>query len=124
MRRVLEDGPQLVLRPAPSCSQTDLVLLGERARRSASLLYVPVKAGPRVLGFLSLRSVALDAYDGDDIETLMILAAHCAGALARLESKGSSRGVKDVCPGDHEVLGTDPSQGGNPTAAAAVPSEV
>jgi DNA-binding response OmpR family regulator len=87
MRRVLEDGPQLVLRPSPSCSQTDLVVLGDRARHSASLLYVPVKVGSRVIGFLSVRSGRLDAYDGDDLEDLMALGAFAAGALERFQTE-------------------------------------
>jgi DNA-binding response OmpR family regulator len=98
MRRVLEDGPQLVLRPAPSCSNTDLVVFGDRARRSASLLYVPVKAGHRVVAFLSLRSVTLEAYDGDDIEILMTLASIGGGALLRLISSGQS-GTNPVSAG-------------------------
>lgn len=124
MRRVLEDGPQLVLRPAPSCSQTDLMVFGDRARRAASLLYVPVKAGHRVLGFLSVRSVALDAYDGDDIETMMTLATLCAGALDRLDSRGRSQ-----CPEENGSSRTEqvasskePPSGGSMTTAAAGPS--
>jgi DNA-binding response OmpR family regulator len=113
MRRVIEDGPQLLLRPAPSCSQTDLVVFGDRARRSSSLLYVPVKMGHHVLGFLSVRSVALDAYDGDDIETLMTIAALCAGALDRLESKGRS----------HQALGETASRCGSAVTPAPVRSE-
>jgi DNA-binding response OmpR family regulator len=103
MRRVLEDGPQLLLRPAPSCSQTDLVAFGDRARRSSSMLYVPVKSGHHVLGFLSVRSAALDAYDGDDIDTLMTLTALCAGALVRLDSKGCNGGEEKVSRCDNAM---------------------
>jgi transcriptional regulator with GAF, ATPase, and Fis domain len=92
MRRVLAEGPQLVLRPSPSCSQTELVLLGERARRSASLMYVPVRAGDRTLGFLSVRSAVLDAYNGEDVENLMALGALASGALERLAAcRGTSQ---------------------------------
>jgi DNA-binding response OmpR family regulator len=122
MRRVLEDGPQLLLRPAPSCSQTDLMVFGDRARRSASLLYVPVKAGHRVLGFLSVRSVTLEAYDGDDIETLMTLAALCGGALDRLEWRGRSRGAGDPGPADRGLPGSDATRIGSSMAVAAVSS--
>jgi DNA-binding response OmpR family regulator len=123
MRRVLEDGPQLVLRPAPSCSQTDLMVFGDRARRAASLLYVPVKAGHRVLGFLSVRSVALDAYDGDDIETMMTLAALCAGALDRLDSRGPGHSpAENPSRTEREGPRTEPASGEGLTAAAAIPS--
>jgi GAF domain-containing protein len=87
MRRVLEDGPQLMLRPAASCSPSGVAVVGSRTRLSASLLCVPVVVGHRTAGFLSIRSSLENAYHVEDMETLQMVAAQCAGALERIEAR-------------------------------------
>jgi DNA-binding response OmpR family regulator len=87
MRRALEDGPQLVIRSAGAGLGSDVAVLGHRTRRSVSLIYVPIAMAGRVMGFLSVRSGLEDAYQTEDMEILELIAAHCAGALARIESR-------------------------------------
>src|SRR5207245_9167628 len=74
MRRVLKDGPQLNLRSGPSSSHTDFIMFGDRARLSASLMDVAIRAGDKVVGFLAAQSYASDAYGQEDLETLEALA--------------------------------------------------
>jgi GAF domain-containing protein len=70
MRRVLEDGPQIILRPVSAGLQNaELVVVDHRTRRSVSLLCVPIATGDRVIGFLSVRSGAENAYGVEDLET-------------------------------------------------------
>jgi GAF domain-containing protein len=85
MRRVLEDGPQIILRPVSAGSHAELVVVDHRTRRSVSLLCVPIATGDRVIGFLSVRSGADYAYGVEDLELLEMVAAHCAAALERIE---------------------------------------
>jgi PAS domain S-box-containing protein len=87
MRRVMADGPQLILRSGPSSSHTDLILFGDRARLSMSLMYVAINAGQRVVGFLSVQSYTPDAYDQTDLQTLEVLADHCGGTLERIHAE-------------------------------------
>ena len=87
LRRVLEDGPQLILRPVASCNGHDAVVVGNRARKSASLLCVPMTMVGRIVGFLTVRSSVENAYRVDDLAMLEMLAAHCAGALERIEAR-------------------------------------
>jgi PAS domain S-box-containing protein len=91
MRRVMKDGPQLILRSGPSSSHTDYILFGDRARLSASLMYVAIRAGERVVGFLALQSYAPNAYDQPALETLQALADHCGSTLERIRSEEARR---------------------------------
>ena len=91
MVRVLKDGPQLILRSGPSSSHTDYILFGDRARLSASLMDVPIRAGGKAIGFLSAQSYTADAYDQEDLETLQLLADHCGAALQRIGAEEGRR---------------------------------
>ncbi len=85
MRRVLEDGPQLVLRPASTAPEFQATVVGHRVRHSASVLCVPIVIAHQTCGFISVRSGVENAYRGADLESLQMLAAQCAGALERIE---------------------------------------
>ena len=87
MRRVLEDGPQLILRPATSSQQSGAAVADSRTRLSASWLCVPVVMGQRTVGFLSIRSSLEHAYHVEDMETLQMVAAQSAGAFERIEAR-------------------------------------
>jgi PAS domain S-box-containing protein len=86
-RRVMEEGPQLILRQASDQQAGDTVPFGDKSRRSASLLYVPIRNGPNLIGIFSIQSYQTNAYDRQDLETLDALAAHCAGALDRIRTE-------------------------------------
>ena len=91
MRRVIQEGPQLILRSGVSNGHTDYVLFGDRARLSASLMYVAVRAENKVLGFLSVHKYVPEAYGQQDLDTLEALADHCGGALERLGAEEARR---------------------------------
>jgi diguanylate cyclase (GGDEF)-like protein len=57
---------------------------GNRARRTLSQLFVPVRSDARTIGVLSIQSYAKHAYNSSSLETLKTLANHCAGALERI----------------------------------------
>jgi len=91
MQRVIKEGAQLILRSGPSNSHTDYLLFGDRARLSASLMYVPIRGGTKVVGFLSVQSYAPGAYDQEDLDTLQALADHCGAALERIRAEETMR---------------------------------
>ena len=100
LRRAIEDGPQLILRPAAACNGHDAVVVGNRARKSASIICVPITMVGRIIGFLTLRSGVENDYRVEDLAILEMLAAHCAGALERIEARLSreSNAVREPAP--------------------------
>ncbi|MEW6303674.1 MAG: ATP-binding protein [Verrucomicrobiota bacterium] len=87
MLRVKEQGAQLILRQHATDGSEGLMPFGNTARRSASLLFVPIHNNGVFIGAFSIQSYAPQAYDGDDLNTLQALADHCAGALERLDAE-------------------------------------
>ncbi len=86
-RRALEQGPQLILRSAPASFPPEVFPVGDKARPSASLMFVPIRKDAQAIGLLSLQSYAPNAYDETDLGTLQALADHCGGALERLRAE-------------------------------------
>ena len=70
----------------PEGLHTALIRFGDKARPSASKMYVPIRYGAKTLGILSIQSYTLLAYQQQDLETLQALADHCGGALARIHA--------------------------------------
>ncbi|HEV2390728.1 MAG TPA: GAF domain-containing protein [Verrucomicrobiae bacterium] len=89
VRRVLQQGGQLLLRTQAGRLLPDAVPFGDVTRPSASLLFVPVKSGASVIGILSIQSYTSAAYDQHSLETLQALADHCGGALDRIQAQES-----------------------------------
>jgi len=89
--RALEHGAQLVLRPTPAVFPPDIVPFGDKARASASLMYVPVRKDSVVIGLCSIQSYTPNAYTKKDLQTLQALADHCGGALERLRAEADLR---------------------------------
>jgi PAS domain S-box-containing protein len=89
-RRVLRDGPQLILRESPQDASAELRTFGQ-GRRSASLMFVPIRHGDRVAGILSIQSYTPQAYDCGDLDLLETLGDHCGGALERLRVEAALR---------------------------------
>ncbi|MDW8309652.1 MAG: PAS domain S-box protein, partial [Verrucomicrobiales bacterium] len=89
-REVLRHGARRVLRDTP-----DQVLVthpfGDRSRRSASLLFVPLRGRAEPVGILSVQSYTPGAYSAEDLETLQVLADHCGGALERIRAVAALR---------------------------------
>ena len=85
MRRVMQDGPQLLLRQNETEQTSDLKPIAN-ARRSLSLMFVPLRLTSRFIGVLSIQSYQRDAYDQAALELLQTLAHHCGGAMARMQA--------------------------------------
>ncbi|MEQ2008927.1 MAG: PAS domain S-box protein [Limisphaerales bacterium] len=86
-RRVLKQGAQLVLREGSAEAAIHFEPFGDPRRKSASLMFVPLRAGENTLGILSLQSYAPRAYTQADLDLLQSLADHAAGAFERLETE-------------------------------------
>ncbi|MGI8908464.1 MAG: EAL domain-containing protein [Candidatus Sumerlaeaceae bacterium] len=87
MRRVLAGSAQLILRTDSPEKSADLISYGDMNRASASILYVPIRTKNSMIGVLSIQSYTARAYDEEDLDTLQMLADHCAGALERTRTQ-------------------------------------
>ena len=129
--RVAETGEPLLVADAAHHE------LGERLAGTAeieeSLLAVPLKFGPRVIGVIVISKLGLDQFDADDLRVLEVLAGHASVALenARLyeaqrreaesarallafgrevaEARGVARVAERVVAGSARVLACDSS---------------
>ena len=91
LRRVIEQGGQLVLRREATDDIGNTRRFGDLSRVSLSLLYVPLRHLGRVTGFLSVQSYRRNAYTPKDLATLQALADQCAGAIARIQAEAALR---------------------------------
>jgi two-component system cell cycle sensor histidine kinase/response regulator CckA len=89
-RRVLSEGSQLILRETSELADVGLMPFGT-GRRSASLMFVPIRHGERIAGVMSVQSYTPQAYDCGDLDLLETLADHCGGALERLRVEAALR---------------------------------
>jgi PAS domain S-box-containing protein len=87
LRRAIETGGQLILKDEPHLMLSDAKPFGDASRPSASILIVPVRDGPKVIGVLSIHSYTPRAYDQQSLDTLQALADHCGGALQRIRAQ-------------------------------------
>jgi PAS domain S-box-containing protein len=69
-------------------------LFGDRARLSASLMDVPIRAEGKVVGFLAAQNYTPDAYSMEDLQTLQALADLCGGAVQRIRAQELQRQVE------------------------------
>ncbi|HVU27324.1 MAG TPA: PAS domain S-box protein [Verrucomicrobiae bacterium] len=60
---------------------------GEAGNLVASTMLAPIRKGNRVIGILFIQGRVNDTYSYQDLDTLQILADHCAGALERLRAE-------------------------------------
>src|SRR6476469_1392940 len=89
--RVLREGALLIVRSATEMEPGDLIPFGDTARRSRSLMFVPLHHRDRITGILSIQSYTPDAYDRNDLVMLQELADHCGGAIERLRIENELR---------------------------------
>ncbi len=85
-QRVMARGAQLILRREPGQTDTPLEPFGDQARISASLMFVPIRAGEQMIGVLSVQSYTPRAYEADSVELLQSLADYAGTGLARVGS--------------------------------------
>lgn len=86
-RKTIEQGAELILRHNLTEQAEGYALFGNKTRRSASLMFVPIRDGKRTVGMLSIQSYKQNAYTPDDLATVQTLADQCAAALARIRSQ-------------------------------------
>ncbi|WP_160164580.1 PAS domain S-box protein [Pedosphaera parvula] len=91
LRRILESGAELIIRKPPFKSSAEFTQFGDKSRPSASLIFVPVRNGAKVIGVLSIQSYTPNAYTGEDLQTLQALADHCGGALERIRAEAENQ---------------------------------
>lgn len=91
MRRIIAEGPQMILREGPMEQPVDTYPLGDETRPSASLLFVPIRGPSGTFGALSVQSYEYRAYREEDIPILQALADHCSGALERTRAQEALR---------------------------------
>jgi PAS domain S-box-containing protein len=85
--RVMRDGAQIILRSSESDGTPGLTPFGDTGRRSASLLFVPLRYRGQHLGLFSIQSYQVGAYDRAALDLLQALADHAAGALERIRAE-------------------------------------
>jgi len=86
-RKVITEGAQLILRQPGSTEDQGLKPYGDKARRSLSLMFAPVRNGEKVLGTLSVQSYQENAYMQSDLDLLQVTADLCGGAFDRLRTE-------------------------------------
>ncbi len=91
--RVLHGTPLLVNRDGTPADPT-LHAFGARGfveRKSASLLFVPVRWREKTIGIVSVQSYRPQRYGSGDLAQLQTLAEHCGSAVARLAATAALR---------------------------------
>jgi PAS domain S-box-containing protein len=91
MRRVMEEGPLLILREPPYIPREDSVMIGDVTRPSASIMQVPLRQEGQAFGVMSIQSYTPNAYTHQDLQTLQALADYCGGALERIGAEEALR---------------------------------
>jgi signal transduction histidine kinase len=86
-RLVMRSGGKLVLRKPGAGIAGQWRRFGNKRRRSASLMFVPIRSGHSVVGVLSIQSYRANAYDAVALRTLQALADHAGGALERIDAE-------------------------------------
>lgn len=93
--RIFKSGAELVLRDGkdflPGAQS-----FGNQSRPSASLMYVPIRAGDAIVGLLSVHSYTPGAYTKQNLTTLQTLADHCGSALKRIEADEALRRTEEL----------------------------
>ncbi|MBI2427584.1 MAG: PAS domain S-box protein [Ignavibacteriales bacterium] len=84
IRRIIENGPEIQLRPANAVFDNDSIPFGDTKRPSISLMFAPIKIGKTAIGVISVQSYSVNAYRKSDLDLLQSLADYCSGALQRI----------------------------------------
>ncbi|HZQ47033.1 MAG TPA: PAS domain S-box protein, partial [Verrucomicrobiae bacterium] len=107
MKRIMDQGGQLILREGPPRLSSELTPFGDTTRASASLMFVPIHNGAKAVGILSIQSYQSGAYSPEDLDILQALAGHCGGALERIRSEEAlSRLAAIVESSSDAIIGT------------------
>ncbi|MFN7140638.1 MAG: PAS domain S-box protein, partial [Limisphaerales bacterium] len=85
-KRILAEGAELILRKPADLETAPETPFGNPLRRSASLMFAPLRNRDRSVGIFTVQSYSLNCYSDSDLKTLQALADHCSGALDRLRA--------------------------------------
>jgi PAS domain S-box-containing protein len=109
-RRILEHGPELILRQEPIKFDSDSRPFGDETRPTASIMCVPIKHGEDIVGLFSIQSYRINAYDQAALEDLVALAEHCGEAINRIRAEEllieSEERYRDLVEHSHELICT------------------
>lgn len=88
-RRVIDQGPLLILREEPIQFDKDAVAFGDKLKPSAAIMSVPILHASTVVGILSIQSYRRRAYNAQALNDLQSLADHCGAAINRINAEES-----------------------------------
>jgi PAS domain S-box-containing protein len=90
-RRVMAQGGEFISRDEPTMPLPGLVPFGNVMRKSAVLLFVPIRSPGRVLGILTVQSYTPGTYQPRDLQVLQTLADQCGGVFERIWAEEALR---------------------------------
>jgi PAS domain S-box-containing protein len=90
-RRIIDHGPELLLRKEPVRFDADAIPFGDKTRPSASIMTVAIRHAAKVVGLLSVQSYTPNKYDSAALDDLQALADHCGEALNRIRAEKELR---------------------------------
>ncbi len=85
-RKTIEEGKRLIF-VEPDTDDHELVIVERPDFEFATVLFVPVRDGDRVIGVFSIQKYAANAYTYEDLETLQALADYAGGAFHRIQGE-------------------------------------
>ena len=88
-RRVIEKGAELIVREVPYLFEKSAVPFGDTARASATIMSVPIRHGPNIIGLFSIQSYQPHPYSPASLDELQSLADICGHALNRIQAEQS-----------------------------------
>jgi two-component system, cell cycle sensor histidine kinase and response regulator CckA len=90
-RRVMGQGGEYIARDQSTVPTSELTPFGDESRRSAVLLFVPIRSHGRVLGVMTVQSYSPNVYRPQDLQALQTLADQCGGAFERIWAEEALR---------------------------------
>ncbi len=88
-RRVIEKGAELIVRDVPYLFEKGAIPFGDTARASATIMSVPIRHGPNIIGLFSVQSYQPHPYSPASLDELQSLADICGQALNRIQAEQS-----------------------------------
>ena len=88
-RRVIEKGAELIVSDFPYLFVKGSVPFGDAARPSATIMSVPIRHGPNIIGLFSIHSYQPHRYSAASLDELQSLADMCGQALNRIRAEHS-----------------------------------
>lgn len=87
-KKTIQEGSQLILRNIDENNQDrKLIPFGDTGKKSASLMFVPIKKENKNIGMLTIQSYRPQAYDMRDLALLETIVNYGSGALERTITK-------------------------------------